>query len=139
MRERRRHDPVEPWARELWERDGASRLLGMELLEARPGRAVVRMAVRADMVQGHGTMHGGLLFSLADTAFAFCCNGPDKVVVGSSADITWLTAGREGDVLVAEAVEEITYGRNGVTRVRIEREGDGAAVALFQGRSRRVG
>lgn len=139
MRDRGRRDPVEPWARDLWARDAASRSLGMELLEARPGRAVVRMVVRPEMVQGHGSMHGGLLFSLADTAFAFCCNGPDRVVVGASADITWMTAAREGDVLVAEAVEEITYGRGGVTRVRIEREGDGAAVALFQGRSRRVG
>jgi acyl-CoA thioesterase len=129
---------VEPWARTMFARDAASRAFGMELLAARPGRSVVRMRVREDMVQGHGSAHGGVLFSLADTAFAFCCNGPDRVVVGSSADITWVAAAHVGDVLVAEAVEEAGYGRNGVTRVRMVREGDGTLVALFQGRSRQV-
>ncbi len=130
---------VEGWAAEMFARDAASRALGMELLAARPGRAVVRMTVRPDMVQGHGSAHGGLLFSLADSAFAFCCNGPGRVVVAAAADVTFVAAAREGDVLVAEAVEEARYGRNGVTRVRVVREGDGALVALFQGRSRQIG
>jgi len=129
---------VEAWAQAMFERDAASRALGMELLAVGPGHAVVRMPVRDDMVQGHGSAHGGLLFALADTAFAFCCNGPDRVVVGASADITWVAAARTGDVLVAEAVQETAYGRNGVTRVRIGRESDGELVALFQGRSRQV-
>ena len=122
----------------MFERDAASRAMGMQLLAARPGHAVVRMRVREDMVQGHGSAHGGVLFALGDTAFAFCCNGPDRVVVGSSADITWVEAAHVGDVLVAEAVQEAAHGRSGVTRVRVVREQDGALVALFQGRSRQV-
>lgn len=132
-------DQVEPWAAQMFARDAASRALGMELLAARPGRAELRMPVRADMVQGHGSAHGGIIFSLADSAFAFCCNGPEQVVVAASADVTFVAAATEGDVLVAQAEQETVYGRNGVTRVRVVREGDGALVALFQGRSRRVG
>ena len=123
----------------MFARDAASRALGMELLAARPGRAVLRMTVRPDMVQGHGSAHGGIVFSLADSAFAFCCNGPDQVVVAASADVTFVAAAREGDVLVATAEQETVYGRNGVTRVRVVREQDDALVALFQGRSRRIG
>lgn len=126
---------VAGWAREMWRRDVASRALGMELLVADEGRCVVRMPVREDMIQGHGLCHGGLLFALGDTAFAFACNGPGDVAVGTSADVTWVTPARSGDVLLAEATQETRYGRSGVTRVRITREQDGALVALFQGRS----
>ncbi len=129
---------MEDWARELWARDAASRAFGMELLHASTGRARVRMTVREDMVQGHGSAHGGVLFALGDSVFAFCCNGPGQVVVGSSADVTWVSPALVGDVLVADGEQEAVYGRSGVTRVRITREGDGALVALFQGRSRRL-
>ena len=126
---------VAPWAQDLWERDAASQALGMELVEAGDGQCVIRMTVRPDMIQGHGTCHGGIIFSLADSAFAFACNGPDEVVVGASADVTWVSAARPGDVLVAEAVQETRFGRGGVTRVRVSRADDRALVALFQGRS----
>ncbi len=131
-------EPVAGWAQRLWADDVASRALGMELLTAGEGFSTVRMLVREDMVQGHGTAHGGILFALADTAFAFCCNGPDQVVVGASADITWIAGARAGDVLVARGEQRARYGRSGVTTVQIVREGDGLLVALFQGRSRDV-
>lgn len=123
-------------AQAMWAADVASRGLGMELLEVAPGRARVRMAVRADMVQGHGSCHGGFLFSLCDSAFAFACNSRGEVTVAASAEITFVAAAAVGDVLLAEAVEEVRYGRSGVTRVRATREQDGAVVALFTGRSR---
>ncbi len=138
MRERQPDTQVDEWARGMWDRDAASRSLGMELLHASQGRSRVRMTVRDDMVQGHGSVHGGIVFALGDSAFAFSCNGPDEVVVGSSADVTWVSPAGAGDVLVADGEQEVTYGRSGVTRVRITRESDGALIALFQGRSRNV-
>ena len=90
------------------------------------------------MLQGHGNAHGGIIFALGDSAFAFCCNGPGQVVVGASADVTWVAPANVGDVLIADGEQEVVYGRSGVTRVRITRESDGALVALFQGRSRQV-
>lgn len=134
------HEPkVTAWARQLWAEDPASQALGAELLAAGAGRSRLRMTVRPDMSQGHGTCHGGFVFALGDSAFAFACNGPGEVVVGSSADITWVAPAHVGDVLVADAVQEARFGRNGVTRVTVTREGDGALIALFQGRSRAVG
>lgn len=132
-------DRVADWARELWAEDTASRAMGQELLEAGNGRCRLRMPVRQDMTQGHGTCHGGYLFALADSAFAFACNGPGEVVVAASADVTFIAPAHTGDVLIAEAEQETRYGRSGVTRVRITREDDGTLVALFQGRSRSVG
>jgi acyl-CoA thioesterase len=132
-------DSVADWARELWAEDTASRAMGQELLEAGNGRCRLRMPVRHDMTQGHGTCHGGYLFALADSAFAFACNGPGDVVVAASADITFIAPVHTGDVLIAEAEQETRYGRSGVTRVRVTREDDGTLVALFQGRSRSVG
>jgi acyl-CoA thioesterase len=123
----------------MWAADEASRAMGMELLEVTPGRSRLRMTVRPDMVQGHGTCHGGVLFTLCDSAFAFACNSGGEVTVGSSGDITWVAPAHEGDVLVADAVEEARYGRSGVTRVRVTREGDDALIALFTGRSRSLG
>jgi acyl-CoA thioesterase len=132
-------DLARPSAERMWEADEASRAMGMELLDVGPGRARLRMTIRPDMVQGHGTCHGGALFTLADSAFAFACNSGGEVTVGASAEITWVAPAHTGDVVVADAVEEVRYGRNGVTRVRIEREGDGALIALFTGRSRALG
>ena len=123
----------------MWAADTASRAMGMELLEIGPGRATLRMPVRDDMVMGHGTVHGGVVFTLADSAFAFACNSGGTVTVASSADITFVAPASLGEVLVAEALQETTFGRNGVTRVRVTREDDGGLVALFQGRSRSLG
>ncbi|MCW2608418.1 MAG: phenylacetic acid degradation protein PaaD [Frankiales bacterium] len=120
----------------MWSRDTASRALGIELVEVGPGRAVVRMTVTAPMVQGHGTCHGGYLFLLADTAFAFACNtrGPDAVAAG--ADVAFLAPVHEGDVLVAEGVERVAFGRSGLYDVTVRR--DGVPVCEFRGRSRQL-
>ena len=122
--------------RAMLAQDAASAALGMELLEVGAGRARVRMTVRADMVQGHGTCHGGLVATLADTAFAAACNsrgeGPS---VAASADVTWVRPAFAGDVLLADAREHVRTGRSGVTDVTVRRETDGQVVALFRGRS----
>ncbi|MFW6090304.1 MAG: hydroxyphenylacetyl-CoA thioesterase PaaI [Actinomycetota bacterium] len=123
----------------MWASDDASRAMGMELLDVAPGRARMRMTVRDDMVQGHGTCHGGVLFSLCDSAFAFACNSHGEVTVAASAEITFIRPAHRGDVLIAEAVEQVRYGRNGVTTVNLIREVDGTLVALFTGRSRSLG
>ena len=116
--------------------DAASRALGIELLQVGEGRARVRMTVRADMLQGHGTCHGGIVVALADTAFAAACNsrgtGPS---VAASADVTWVRPAFAGEVLVADADEHTRTGRTGVTDVTVTRQQDGQVVALFRGRS----
>jgi len=118
----------------MWARDRASQALGMSLEEVRPGFARVRMTVRADMLNGHGTCHGGIIFALADSAFAFACNSRDVVTVASSCAIEFLAPVREGDELVAEAQERALQGRNGVYDVDVRRAG-AELVATFRGRS----
>ena len=128
-------------ARAMWAADAASAALGIELVDVGPGRARLRMTVTDVMVNGHAIAHGGLVFTLADSAFAVACNTHGVVTVAAGADITFVEPARLGDVLVADAVEQVTYGRSGVTDVRVLREGpDGATlVALFRGRSRSLG
>jgi acyl-CoA thioesterase len=118
----------------MYARDTASQALGMTIEEVGPGYARVRMAVRADMLNGHGTCHGGLVFALADSAFAFACNSHDVVTVAAGCSIEFLAPAREGDELVAEAEELHREGRNGVYDVAVRRA-DGALVATFRGRS----
>jgi acyl-CoA thioesterase len=118
--------------------DEASRSLGIELLHVGPGRARMRMRVTRTMVNGHDIAHGGLVFALADSAFAVACNSHGTVTVASGADITFVQPGRLGDVLVADAVEHTVFGRSGVTDVTVSRS-DGEVVALFRGRSRSLG
>ncbi len=119
--------------------DLASARLGITLDDVGPGRARLRMTVRDDMVNGHAIAHGGLVFALADSAFAVACNSHGVVTVAAGADITFTAPARLGDVLVAEAVETDTFGRSGSTDVRVTRQDDGALVALFRGRSRSLG
>jgi acyl-CoA thioesterase len=114
--------------------DQASKGLGMELLEAAEGRAVLRMRVARTMINGHEIAHGGYVFLLADTAFACACNSRGNVTVAAGADITFLTPVREGDVLTATAVERVTFGRSGVYDVTVRR--DDEVVAEFRGHSR---
>jgi acyl-CoA thioesterase len=118
----------------MWARDRASQALGMALEEVRPGFARVRMTVRPDMLNGHGTCHGGIVFALADSAFAFACNSRDVVTVASGCSIEFVAPVREGDELVAEAQERALQGRNGVYDVDVRRAG-GELVATFRGRS----
>ena len=92
--------------RTMYERDPASQALGMLLDDIKPGYARMSMPVRADMLNGHGTAHGGYIFMLADSAFAFACNSHNFNTVGAGCSIDYLAPGREGDLLVAEAVED---------------------------------
>ncbi|QMU73858.1 hydroxyphenylacetyl-CoA thioesterase PaaI [Streptacidiphilus sp. P02-A3a] len=114
--------------------DRASRGLGMELLEAGTGRAVLRMTVTGAMVNGHGTAHGGFLFLLADSAFACACNSHGPVTVAAGADIDFVAPAHEGDVLTATAEERVSFGRSGIYDVSVRR-GD-QVIAEFRGRSR---
>lgn len=118
----------------MYARDGASQALGMTLEEVRPGYARLRMTVRRDMLNGHGTCHGGLVFALADSAFAFACNSRDVATVASGCTIEFLAPAEEGDVLVAEAQERSLEGRTGVYDVDV-RLAEGRLVAMFRGRS----
>lgn len=121
-------------ARAMFATDRASRGMGMELLEAGDGSALVRMTVSADMINGHGTAHGGFIFALADTAFACACNSHGPVTVAAGADITFIAPVKEGDVLTASARERTRFGRSGIYDVTVLRGAD--VVAEFRGRSR---
>ena len=121
----------------MYERDAASQALGMTLDAIRPGYARMRMRVRGDMLNGHGTCHGGYIFMLADSAFAFACNSHNFNTVGAGCTIDYLAPGRAGDVLVAEAVEQALAGKTGVYDV-VVMDQDGRKVALFRGKSHRV-
>jgi acyl-CoA thioesterase len=119
----------------MYAADEASRRLGIEITEVAPGHAVARMAVTAAMVNGHGVAHGGYVFLLADTAFAFACNTYGQVTVARSAEIVFVAPVREGDELVAVADERLRFGQNGVYDVTV-RGRDGGVVAEFRGQSR---
>ena len=120
----------------MWSGDNASQSLGMELVEVGPGRATIRMTVRDDMVNGHGIGHGGLTFSLADSAFAFACNTYNRRTVARTCEISYLAPTRLGDVLVATARERSRAGRDGVYDVEVTR--GHTVVARFVGHSREV-
>ncbi|MET8768878.1 hydroxyphenylacetyl-CoA thioesterase PaaI [Streptomyces sp. NPDC004658] len=121
----------------MFDADIASRGLGIELIEAGGGSAVVRMTVTAAMVNGHGIAHGGYIFTLADTAFACACNSHGPTTVASGADISFTAPAKAGDVLTAIAHERTRYGRSGIYDVTVVR-GE-TIVAEFRGRSRVVG
>lgn len=124
-------------AQAMWEDDRASQALGMQVVEVGPGRAVLTMTVRDDMVNGHAIGHGGMTFTLADSAFAFACNSYGRRTVAASADIRFRAPTRLGDVLVATAVERSREGRDGVYDVTVT-SGD-TVVATFVGWSREIG
>ena len=98
----------------MWSRDRATQGLGMQILSVKPGYALMAMTVRGDMVNGHHICHGGFIFTLADSAFAFSCNSYNHNTVASGCSIDFLAPAREGDVLEAEAVERSLSGRTGV-------------------------
>ena len=139
-----RHDvPTDPQAlaeavaAAMWSRDRAAQALGMRIESVGPGRATVRMTVRGDMVNGHHICHGGLIFTLADTAFAYACNAYNRNTVASGCNIDFVATGREGDTLLAEAAERTLSGRTGVYDVTV-RDSAGNTVALFRGKSYRI-
>ena len=121
----------------LFARDRASQALGMRLTGARPGWARVAMLVRADMVNGHGVCHGGIVFALGDSAFAFACNSYNESTVAAAATIDFLAAARAGDELSAEASELWRTRRNGLYEIVVSNQ-RGERIALFRGRSYRI-
>jgi acyl-CoA thioesterase len=121
----------------MYQRDPASQALGMLLDEIRPGYARMTMPVRADMLNGHQSCHGGYIFMLADSAFAFACNSHNHNTVGAGCSIDYLAPGREGDVLTAEATEQALAGKTGVYDIKVINQ-EGRTVALFRGKSHRV-
>ena len=118
--------------------EGTGPAWGIAIEEARAGYARIAMTLTADMLNGHRIAHGGMVFALADTAFAYVCNGRNEKSVAAQASIVFLGSAAEGETLVAEAEEVATAGRGGVTRVAV-RTSDGRAIAEFTGYSRTIG
>ncbi len=125
-------------ARAMLAAEGTGPAWGIRIEEARAGHARLSMKVRADMLNGHGIVHGGMVFALADTAFAYVCNGKNEKTVAAQAGIIFLGSATEGETLVAEGEEAATAGRSGVTRVTV-RTSDGRTIAEFTGYSRTLG
>ena len=121
----------------MYAKDRASRGLGMQLASIAPGRAEMTMTVRADMLNGHRICHGGFIFLLADSTFAFACNSYDRNTVAQGCTIDYLAPAHEGDVLRAIGVERSRKGRTGVYDIEVRKQ-DGATVALFRGKSYRI-
>ena len=118
--------------------DAASKdFLQMELLACEPGRARMRMAVREPMLNGHKICHGGLIFTLADSTFAFACNSHNKVAVAAGCSIEFLQPAHLGDVLTCEGVEQVLRGRHGIYDMRVTNQ-RGEVVAMFRGKSAQI-
>ncbi|MBT8472830.1 MAG: hydroxyphenylacetyl-CoA thioesterase PaaI [Marinicaulis sp.] len=122
----------------LHARENTSRAFGIKLEDAGEGWARASMTVQSDMLNGHGIGHGGIIFALADTAFAWACNSRNVKTVAQQASISFLSAAQKGEQLTAEAREECVSGRCGVYSVRVAAE-DGRTIAIFQGLSRSIG
>jgi acyl-CoA thioesterase len=121
----------------MWADDAASRGLGMELIAVEPGHAVLAMNVTDKMVNGHDLCHGGYIFTLADSAFAFACNTYNQRTVAQHCAITFVAAARRGDRLVARATERLRAGRSGIYDVTVTSE-EGFVIAEFRGNSRAI-
>jgi len=120
----------------MMQRDRASAGLGMVVEVNEPGRAVVSMPIRDDMLNGFDITHGGFVFAVADTAFAIACNDSEALTVAAGADVSFLATSTTGDVLTAVATAKATAGRSGIYDVEITNQ-RGEIVAEFRGRSRR--
>ena len=118
--------------------EGTGPAWDIRIEEVRAGYARLSMLVRADMLNGHQIVHGGMVFALADTAFAYVCNGRNEKAVAAQASIIFVGSAAEGETLIAEADEVAMEGRSGVTRVGV-RTGDGRTIAEFTGYSRTIG
>ena len=121
----------------MWARDTASQALGMRIVRVGPGHAELSMTVRADMLNGHAICHGGFIFTLADSAFAYACNSYNVNTVASGCGIDFLAPAREHDVLTAVAQERSAAGRTGVYDIEVSNE-RGDTIALFRGKSYRI-
>ena len=125
-------------ARLMWANDRASKEMGLELGEVKPGEASVHLTVKPDMLNGHGVCHGGLIFAMADTAFAFACNSLNRQAVAMHCSISFIARVSAGARLSAHASGRAVYGRNGIFDV-IVTDDQGARVAEFRGYSRTIG
>lgn len=119
----------------MWRDDRASQGMGMEIMEVGPGYAKLAMPVTERMLNGHGTCHGGFIFSLADSAFAFACNSHGQPAVAQHCSITYVAPGRLGMRLVAEARERQRADRSGIYDITVRDEA-GTVIAEFRGHSR---
>jgi acyl-CoA thioesterase len=124
-------------AASMWPRDTASQALGMRLVRIAPGRAELAMPVRADMLNGHAICHGGFIFTLADSAFAYACNSYNLITVASGCGIDFIAPAREGDVLTAVGHERSASGRTGIYDIEVVNQ-RGEKIALFRGKSYRI-
>lgn len=124
-------------AQAMWSNDRASKGLGMRVVVVGPGIATLSMPVRSDMLNGHDICHGGFIFTLADSAFAFACNSYNLVTVASGCSIEFIAPAREGDVLAANAQERSASGRTGVYDIEVTNQ-RGEKIALFRGKSYRI-
>ena len=118
----------------MFRNDRASKWLGMQILQVAPGQAVLQMTVRDEMLNGHDICHGGLITTLADSAFAFACNSYDELTVASGFTVDLLAPGRGGDVLTATCHEVSKAGRTGVYDCEVINQ-NGQRIAVFRGRS----
>jgi acyl-CoA thioesterase len=128
---------AEACAKAMWADDRASQGLGMEIQRMAPGEAFISMQVRPDMTNGHGICHGGFIFTLADSAFAFACNTYDQSTVAQQCAVTFIEPVRQGEVLTAHAVERTRAGRSGIYDVTV-RDSRNTVVAEFRGHSRTI-
>lgn len=124
-------------AEAMWAEDNASRGLGMEIVSVSPGEAMLSMTVRPEMTNGHHICHGGFIFTLADSTFAFACNSHGPNAVAQHCAVTFLRPVREGERLTAHAIERSRQGRSGIYDITV-RDADGKAVAEFRGHSRTI-
>jgi acyl-CoA thioesterase len=121
----------------MWAEDSASKGLGMQLISVEPGRSVLAMTITDRMVNGHNIAHGGFIFTLADSAFAFACNTYNQRTVAQHCAVTFLASAKLGDKLVARAIERQRAGRSGIYDVTVTRE-EGNVIAEFRGHSRTI-
>jgi len=128
---------AEAVAHAMWARDHAAQALGIRIESVAPGQAQLLMDVRQDMLNGHDICHGGMIFSLADTAFAYACNAYNQTTVASACNIDFLAPARRGDTLRAIATERSRAGRTGVYDITVQ-NADGNVLALFRGKSHRI-
>lgn len=121
----------------MYPRDNAANALAIVIDDIGPGRARLRMTVRREMLNGHGLCHGGFIFALADTAFAYACNSHNHNTVASGCSIEYLAPAHEGDVLIATGEERVLNGRTGVYDIEVNTQ-DGRLIAVFRGKSHRI-
>ena len=138
LSESQAHDLARRVGEAMFSVDMASKdTMGMELLACEPGRAVMRMTVRTLHLNGHKICHGGFIFTLADSTFAFACNSRNHNTVAAGCSIEFLKPAHEGDVLTCEGVEQVQSGRHGIYDKRVTNQ-KGQAVALFRGKSAQI-